>query len=218
MKKIALFLCLSLACSAYAQNLLQQGRDSQEIVPQGWDKIEAQGDLNQDGKTDLVVFTKPHTPEKTKPNNDISAENDFNQGLLAIYFGQDNGTFKLFKQYKELLFASELTHIDVGLKINRKGSLLIDIKADYVYGVGGIHDSYQYNYRYQNQDFYLIGKDVEKMDSHADKLEKSSENYLTGKKLVITDKALEGGWRKEKWHKLNKKPLEKLGKDALYVD
>ena len=154
MKKTALFLCLSLACSVYAQNLLQQGRDSQEIVPQGWDKIEAQGDLNQDGKTDLVVFAKPHTPEKTEPSNDISAENNFNQGILAIYFGQDNGTFKLFKQYKELLLASELTQIDVGLKINRKGSLLIDIKADYVHGVGGIHDSYQYNYRYQNQDFY----------------------------------------------------------------
>lgn len=218
MKKIFFILSFSLVSNLYAQNLLQQGRNSQEIVPQGWETTEAQGDLNQDGKNDLVIFTKPHTPEKTEPNNDISAENNFNQGILAIYFGQDNGTFKLFKQYKELLLASELTQIDVGLKINRKGSLLIDIKADYVHGVGGIHDSYQYNYRYQNQDFYLIGKDVEKMDSHADKLEKSSENYLTGKKLVITDKTLEGGWRKEKWHKLNKKPLEKLGKDALYVD
>ena len=218
MKKTALFLCLSLACSAYAQNLLPQGKNSQEIVPKGWEKIEAQGDLNQDGKTDLVVFTKPNAPEKTEPSNDISAENNFNQGILAIYFGQDNGTFKLWKQYKELVLASELTQIEVGLKINSKGSLLIDINGHYRHGVGGLHDKYQYNYRYQNQDFYLIGKDVEKMDSPADKLEKTSENYLTGKKLVITDKVYDGGNRKEKWHKLNKKPLEKLGAEALYVD
>ena len=153
MKKTALFLCLSLVSFVQAQNLLPQGKNSQEIVPKGWEKIEAQGDLNQDGKTDLVVFTHPKAEEKTEPSNDVSAENIVNQGVLAIYFGQDNGTFKLWKQYKELVLASELTQMKVGLKINSKGSLLINIHGNYRHGVGGFHDNYQYNYRYQNKDF-----------------------------------------------------------------
>lgn len=216
MKKTALFLCLSLACSAYAQNLLEQGRDSQEIVPKGWDKIEAQGDLNQDGKTDLVVFTKPHTPEKTEPNNDISAENDFNQGILAIYFGQNDGTFKLFKQYKDLIMADdEYMNIETDIKINRKGSLIIDINS-FASAGSYTNGSSKYTYRYQNNDFYLIGKDESTLHRATGEEETVSENYLTWKKLVITDNAFENGKRKEKWHQLNKKPLEKLGEKELY--
>ena len=215
MKKTALFLCLSLACSAYAQNLLEQGQGSQEIVPQGWEKIEAQGDLNQDGKTDLVILTKPNFKENMKTRDDGFVYN-FNQPILAIYFGQDDGTFKLFKQYKDLIMADdEYMNIETDIKINRKGSLIIDINS-FASAGSYTNGSSKYTYRYQNKDFYLIGKDANTLHRATGEEETVSENYLTWKKLVITDNAFENGKRKEKWHKLNKKPLEKLGKEGLY--
>ena len=215
MKKTALLLCLSLACYANAQNLLEEGRNSQEIVPQGWDKIEAQGDLNQDGKTDLVIIAKPNFKEKMKTRDDGFVDN-FNQPILAIYFGQNDGTFKLFKQYKDLIMADdEYMNIETDIKINRKGSLIIDINP-FMSAGSYTNQRSQYTYRYQNNDFYLIGKDASTLHRATGEEETVSENYLTWKKLVITDNAFENGKRKEKWHKLNKKPLEKLGKEGLY--
>ncbi|MBR7001686.1 MAG: hypothetical protein IKI11_03365 [Neisseriaceae bacterium] len=215
MKKIFFILSFSLVSNLYAQNLLQQGRNSQEIVPQGWEKIEAQGDLNQDGKTDLVILTKPNFKENMKTRDDGFVYN-FNQPILAIYFGQDDGRFKLFKQYKDLIMADdEYMNIETDIKINRKGSLIIDINP-FMSAGSYTNQRSQYTYRYQNKDFYLIGKDASMLHRATGEEETVSENYLTWKKVVINDNAFENGKRKEKWHKLNKKPLEKLGKQGLY--
>ena len=217
MKKTALFLCLSLVSFVQAQNLLPQGKNSQEIVPAGWDKIEAQGDLNQDGKTDLVIFAKPNFKENMKKRDDGFVYN-FNQGILAIYFGQNDGTFKLWKQYKDLIKPNdEYMTVEVDIKINSKGSLIIDIDP-FMSAGGYANDSFKYTYRYQNNDFYLIGKEESTLHRATGEEETVSENYLTWKKLIIDDNAFEEGKRREKWHKLNKKPLEKLGEKVLYID
>ena len=71
-----------------------------------------------------------------------------------------------------------------------------------------------FSYRYQDGDFYLIGKEYHNMSRNTGDMETTSENYLTWRRQVVTENAFEDSNvpRKETWTKLPKKPLEKLGK------
>ena len=70
-----------------AQDLKQQGTSVEQIVPEGWEHEEAQGDLNKDGIKDLVVLAKPNFKENMQTRDD-GYEYNFNSYILAIYFGQ----------------------------------------------------------------------------------------------------------------------------------
>ena len=53
-----------------AQDLKQQGTSVEQIVPEGWEHEEAQGDLNKDGIKDLVVLAKPNFKENMQTRDD----------------------------------------------------------------------------------------------------------------------------------------------------
>ena len=53
-----------------AQDLKQQGTSIEQIVPEGWEHEEAQGDLNKDGIKDLVVLAKPNFKENMMTRDD----------------------------------------------------------------------------------------------------------------------------------------------------
>ena len=88
MKKILINMMLCLcAIGMNAQTLKQQGNAVEQIVPEGWEHEEEEGDLNKDGIKDLVVLAKPNFKENMKTRDD-GYEYNFNPYILAIYFGQ----------------------------------------------------------------------------------------------------------------------------------
>ena len=61
---------VGLCAGVRAQQLQQQGRGVDDLVPAGWDHTEATGDLNKDGIADLVVVATPDFKENTKTRDD----------------------------------------------------------------------------------------------------------------------------------------------------
>lgn len=216
MKKIIFIFIFSCLCALgmNAQTLKQQGTSVEQIVPEGWEHQEAEGDLNKDGIKDLVVLTKPNFKENMKTRDDGYVYN-FNKYIIAIYFGQAAGGFQLWKQYKELFPADdEWCSIDVDVSITEKGALNID--RDFFASAGSYGTSQtKYTYRYQNGDFFLIGQEDREMMRNTGYMTTVSENYLTWRRQTIKDNAFEEGKKKETWSKLPKKPLEKLGDHEL---
>lgn len=197
-----------------AQALKQQGTTVEQIVPEGWEHEEAQGDLNKDGIKDLVVLAKPNFKENMQTRDD-GYEYNFNNYLLAIYFGQAEGGFLLWKQYDTLFLPDdEYTSVDVDIEITERGTLKIDTSA-FASAGSWANDLVSYTYRYQDGDFYQIGKETTTLIRNTGEMTTVSENYLTWKQQTIKDNAFEDVVKKETWSKLPKQPLEKLGAHEL---
>ena len=206
-------LCLC-AIGMQAQSLKKQGTSVEQIVPEGWEHKEATGDLNKDGIKDLVVLAKPNFKEKMKTRDD-GYEYNFNPYILAIYFGQTDDNQQQWKQYEELFPADdEWISVDVDIEVTERGTLNISTGT---FASGGSYGTNQtkYTYRFQNGDFYLIGRESTDMMRNTGEMTTISENYLTWKRQTIKDNAFEEGVKKEIWSKLTKQPLEKLGDHEL---
>ena len=207
-----IILCLCICLGVKAQGLKQQGTSAEDIVPAGWLHEETQGDLNKDGIQDLVVLATPDDEENLLRRDDGYVYN-FNQPILAIYFGTSQGQLQLWKQYDNVIPADESENCshDIVLGITSRGTLRIAIGLFCSAGSYGTSTD-TYTYRYQNGDFYLIGMDSEELQRNTGKCIIISENYLTWKRQVTTSNAFdENVPTTEKWSKLTKKPLEKLG-------
>jgi hypothetical protein len=219
MKRIATTFLVTacVVCGMQAQRLKQLGTGVDDIVPQGWSHYEATGDLNKDGKTDLVVMATPNFKEHMRRRDD-GYEYNFNQPVLAVYFATADGKLKQWKQYGDVLPANdpenENCSWDISFDITERGALNISVQPDCSAG------SYstcidRYTYRFQNDDFYLIGKEDEEIRRNTGEVTVNSENYLTWKRQVKKSNFSEDTPPTEKWTRLTKKPLEKLGARKL---
>ena len=218
MRKRLICLCLLCLCvGVRAQELQKQGRGVDDLVPKGWEHTEATGDLNKDGIADLVVVATPDFKENTKTRDDGYVYN-FNQPLLAVYFGTAGGKMQLWRQYDQVIPArpDEYVSIDTNLTITEKGVLRISLETFASMGGWGTEHS-NFSYRYQDGDFYLIGKENQSMSRNTGEMETTSENYLTWRRQVVKENVFEDSNvpKTEKWTKLPKKPLEKLGEQNL---
>ena len=198
MRKSLIGLCLLCLCvGVRAQELQKQGRGVDDLVPEGWVHTEATGDLKT--RDDGFVY-------------------NFNQPLLAVYFGTAGGKMQLWRQYDQVIPArpDEYVSIDTNLTITEKGVLRISLETFASMGGWGTEHS-NFSYRYQDGDFYLIGKENQSMSRNTGEMETTSENYLTWRRQVVKENVFEDSnvTKTEKWTKLPKKPLEKLGEQNL---
>ena len=218
MRKSLIGLCLLCLCvGVRAQELQKQGRGVDDLVPEGWVHTEATGDLNKDGIADLVVVATPDFKENTKTRDDGFVYN-FNQPLLAVYFGTAGGKMQLWRQYDQVIPArpDEYVSIDTNLTITEKGVLRISLETFASMGGWGTEHS-NFSYRYQDGDFYLIGKENQSMSRNTGEMETTSENYLTWRRQVVKENVFEDSNvpKTEKWTKLPRKLLKKLGEQNL---
>ena len=217
-RKMIICMCLLCLCvGVRAQELQKQGMGVDDLVPKGWEHTEAMGDLNKDGIVDLVVVATPDFKENTKTRDDVFVYN-FSQPLLAVYFGTAEGKLQLWRQYDQVIPArpDEYVSIDASLTITEKGVLRISLETFASMGGWGTEHR-NFSYRYQDGDFYLIGKENQSMSRNTGEMETTSENYLTWRRQKVKENVFDDNVPKtEKWTKLTKKPLEKLGEQRLY--
>ncbi len=209
-------LSLCSCLGAQAVELKPQGVSVEDIVPSSWMHQEAQGDLNKDGFPDLVVVATPDDVENTITRSDGYVYN-FNQPLLAIYFGTAQGQFHQWKAFDNVIPAdeSEGCHHDVSLEVTDRGVVRISIQLFCSAGSYGTSND-TYAYCYQNGDFFLIGMDREEMLRTTGTSTLVSENYLTWKRQTKVSNAFdESVPTTEKWTRIARRPLEKLGAREL---
>ena len=190
-KTIFTFVLATLALipmQAFAQGLKDSGKSAADIVPSGWESIFKTGDLNADGIADLVLIATPCNKEKMKTRDDGYVYN-FNEPILAIYWGDKNGNFKLFKQYDDVIPESEDEFISItpALDIDKNGALKIVLEF---FATAGSYTTptTTHVFRYQKGDFFLVGKDVVELERTTGKTVTISDNYLTRKRTVITER------------------------------
>ncbi|MBR1712529.1 MAG: FG-GAP repeat protein [Alloprevotella sp.] len=215
MRRFFLFLSF-LPALASAQSLKQSGRSVQELVPAGWTTVSARGDLNKDGRDDLAVIATPDFPENMKTRDDGYVYN-FNEPVLAIYFGRSDGSFGLWRQYEHALAYQTDEHlwVDNGLSITDRGTLRISTST-FASAGGWDTGATSYTFRYQDGDFFLIGKDIDTMSRATGEADNESYNYLTHKcKLTKTNAFKQGAKPKVAWRDIPAEPLERLGSDRL---
>ena len=173
---------------AFSQGFKTSGTGVAGIVPAGWQSTFETGDLNKDGIADLVIIAMPCDEENMKIRDDGYVYN-FNQPVLAIYWGQKNGNYKLYKQYDNVIPArpSEFMSIESSLEIAKNGSFRIML--DYFASAGSwTQPRTTHVFSYRNGDFFLIGKDVAELERNTGKTVVTSENYLTRKRIVTTER------------------------------
>ena len=211
MRKKILFLLLALHLCASAQELKKVGKSIEELVPSGWTVTHAKGDLNKDGLPDMAIVAIPDFEEHLQKRDDDYVYN-FNQPVLAIYFGTSQGEYRLWKQYDDVLEARESEYIDVNYQIgiNERGSLRIDKSVFAIAGSWSSEDL-SYVYRFQNNDFYLIGMEENIKVRNTGENTLISYNYLTHKRQKVVSNMFDENVKpKEKWSSIPKEPLKKL--------
>ena len=224
MKKILLIM-IALIVSAgiagaqgkFAKSLFKaSGASVVDVVPADCDSIVVEGDLNKDGFKDVVIIATPRNPENMQTRDDGYVYN-FNKPVMAVYFGNESGTYSLFKQYFNTIPGQEDEYqsVDIDLRINDKG--VMRISPSYFNSAGSSDsDESVYVFRFQNGDFYLIGKDTKSFSRYSGESTEVSENYLTHKRQTIISNMFDDSVKpKETWTKIPADPLEKLGAKML---
>ena len=197
MKRLLVLLLCGVPMLVSAQILATKGRSVEDIVPEDINYVKAEGDLNKDGLSDLVICTQP---------------------VLSIYFANHAGNYELWRQYGDILPIDEegdFLMLDVDLSISDRGALKIGVSSFYSAGSSYVSNN-SYIYRFQNGDFYKIGEDQHSMSRMTGDETTTSINYLTHKRQVVKGNAFDDTVKpKETWTSIPKTPLRRLGEDQL---
>ncbi len=174
MKKLLTLITVFLLTAFKAQNLKDFS------VPKGYIKVaEAKGDLDQDGKDEIVIVF--NTDEITERETDNSQAKDYKRVFYILK--NENGILKIWKENSTFLFSSGTGFYppDNILEINIRNNCLI---VGQQFFTNSRHtQKYKHTFRFQNGDFYLIGS----YDNFADTCDFDFTNEInlsTGKVIV----------------------------------
>lgn len=162
------------------------------FVPEGWAlETEIKGDLDKDGSDDVVLVLRDRDPANVlKPQWAEAGETvDTNPRILAAALATKDG-FHLILDNHTLIprvtssFESDPLSEVGGVSIDR-GSLKVAI---YYFPTAGGSDAgfCTFRFRYDGQDFRLIGFDNDNTNRISGETSIVSVNYLTGKATVET--------------------------------
>lgn len=194
-------------------------QDPMDYIPKGmvlFDKIN--GDLNKDGKADLVLMIKG-TDKSMLVQDEYRGELDRNRRGIIVLFKRDQG-YELASKNTDC-FSSENEEggvyypPELSLDI-RKGKLYVEYRH-------GRYGYWTYTFRYQNGEFELIGYDSTNTFGPVVDKERSI-NFLTKRKQerVNTNKLAESGEEvfEETWRDIKLDKMIKLSEikdfDELY--
>jgi hypothetical protein len=188
----ALFFALSCfqSGSIYAQQdlkipaLSKNGKTLADFVPRGWSvKARAEGDLNKDGRNDvaaILIF-----------DGENSGKEKFEDypRLLVFLLRQPDDTLQLSAASDQVILGKNMG----GVYGDPFQSLKIEHGTVVVNHYGGSREKWGnvYRFRYQEGDWFLIGKTIFTSDSLSRKKDTTDTNLLTGK--VIETKVTANG-------------------------
>ncbi|MBR1552346.1 MAG: hypothetical protein IJ632_08540 [Muribaculaceae bacterium] len=205
MKNSLFILLLLTAATVYAQNAASQDYSLETLA--SWNNIEAKGDLNKDGINDWVMIS--HPPYKMKDEDG----DEYSQPVLTICWGNGDGSFTIFRQYRDVMPVSygDDVVLEWTVDITPRGVLNIGVSS---FATAGSWETWQETnvLRYQNGDFFLIGKEESSLMRNTGKKVDTSTNYLTGKRCTTTGNEFDRSVTpRSVWTRLPKGDLKKLG-------
>jgi hypothetical protein len=186
MKNIFLYGTLFFSLFAFAQNEM-------DFVPKNWKVIaKTQGDLNADKVDDLVLVIEDTNKENFISNDGLGETTlNTNPRFLLVLFKNSENKFYLDKKNKIAIHPEgdiESTCLEdpflsgKGIQISR-GLLKLSLRYFLSCGSWEINVN-DYTFRFQNNQFVLIGYDTFSIHRSSGEIEESSYNFLTKKKSI----------------------------------
>ena len=166
-----------------------EGSSLEELIPSGWKILDNKtGDLNQDGFQDLAFVIQDTDPDAFSLNDGFGGDTlDLNPRLLEIYFGSESGVLKRVLQSDQFIIRKDSPTMDepfAGLEITEKG--ILEVQFHIWHSAGSWFTSnHTYKFRYQDNQFALIGYDWVEAHRASGDTKDYSINFLA-KKMEIT--------------------------------
>lgn len=200
---LSLVYCLVLTTGAFAQeegeappvtypDLAETGDDAASFVPTGWVlEKEIRGDLNKDGADDLVmVLHDTDAANLIKPDLNMDVPLDTNPRMISVAFADKAGGYRLELANSSIIPRIQYTNESDplseagGVSIDR-GSLVV---ALYYFSSSGGSDTgnVTFRFRYEKNDFRLIGYDRYNLNRMSGEIEDVSANFLNRKVIIKT--------------------------------
>ncbi len=196
------------------------------FVPGGWTlEQNKEGDLNKDGQADLVLVLRQNHTLKPEKSGEFDPTNfDPINRILVVAFGVKDGGYQLVVRNNSLIPPIPSRGvIEDPLPKEDKDCVKIDggtfkIKLELFSGMGGWDmGSRQFQFRYQDDSFVLIGFESMTVTRNTGETNDISANYLTRKAKITTGNIEDDHKKKVTWKKLPKATLIRLEdfKDGL---
>ena len=205
-------------------------KEIEDFLPKNWKIIyKVDGDLNNDKLNDVVIIIEDTNPKNIVNNDNLGPENlNLNERIILVLFQEKDGSYTLKSKNDKGFIESENSKENPALTdplqdgdINIVNNTL-RIEFNYWYSAGTWYtSSVEYIFRYQNNQFELIGFEENSYHRASGEMSTYSYNLSTGKiKIVTGDNMFEENESKPEveWKEkvINPKPiLDKLDEDAL---
>lgn len=174
--------------------LKKTGNSIEDFVPYGWALwAVSYGDLNKDNLQDAVVVVQNQDIVfvQTKGTGDNAIEYDANPRVLMVLLKNKGAGYTLADFNNTFIMRnSNPARYDPfqAVTINKNGILAIDYHFCYVAG-DRKHTNATYKFRYQNNNFELIGTEIMDADAKTGESTDYSFNFMT-RKMCITKRNL----------------------------
>ncbi len=182
-------------------------------IPQGWIvRDTASGDLNKDGQIDIAIVIQDDNSAYYKTENDGFGYDsiNLNKRLLLVFFKTESG-YELIKKVDNVIPEHEMPTINDpygGISIMNG---ILETGYGYWANAGSWYTfRTTYKFRFQNDDFFLIGIEHNSMHRGSMELKEISVNFSTRKahfKVIIPDgedDKITSEWRTFEMNKLYK--------------
>ncbi|MDP1027038.1 hypothetical protein Q5H91_07430 [Sphingomonas sp. KR1UV-12] len=186
------------------------------FVPRSWTLERAiTGDLNRDGRPDLVAVLKGADPICVVRIDDATQPMDTNPRVVLVAFGGPNG------YHLQLVNAAVIPRIDDRYMDDPFDPDALTIRGDvlrlglrYWRSMGGWTTfTSTLAFRWDGTRFRLIGFDKESLQRNSGETETVSANFVTGRVKTVTGSMEDDVGSKTRWQKLRQAPtnLETIG-------
>ena len=168
---------------AFGQNfsyptINSQGKDVESFIPKDWTLLDSvQGDLNKDNCKDLVLVIQHKDSVQLDENSELTQP----RMLLILFYNKAKNLYNLAEKSESFILPhddSYMTDPYVGMSISNKGVLTIEFEFFATMGSYGSSTS-SYKFRYQNNEFALIGADDYYVHRATGEFGERSFNFLT---------------------------------------
>ena len=191
MTKAIAFLLFIITSICFGQNnafLKDEGKSLQDIIPKDWKIIDyATGDLNQNGISDIVFAIQGTDSQKIEFNDGLGSDTiDLNPRIFGIYFGTKSGSYKqryISNNFIILKDSPTLEEPFEGFGISDAGILEINYRICYNAG-SWYMSNHKYKFRFQDNDFFLIGYDSSELHRASGETTEYSINFFTEKMKI----------------------------------
>ena len=193
------------------------------FVPKGWLlEAKAVGDLNGDKLPDVALVLHMDDPaNRIHPSYDQTQTYDTNPRMIVIAFaGNEGGGFRLAASNYTLIPRLENPNQDDPFDSIAIANGNLKVKMVLFMSAGGwMMGNTAITFRWIDDKFRMIGFDRDAIMRNSGETEKTSINYLTGRKIVNTG-SLDGQADPPKTTRLPKKPLLRMDQvvDGLYFE